>query len=406
MQPTVRWLFLDLNSFFASCEQQENPELRGRPVGIIPLQADTTAILAASYPAKKFGIKTGTSVGDAKKLCPDIALVLARPKLYVQYHHRILTAIDHCIPVEHIMSIDEVACRLTSDQQLLPNAKALAQKIKDTIRSEVGDCMTSSVGLSLNPMLAKVAADMQKPDGLTVLTGDRYHEQLFTLRLQDFPGIGPRMEKRIRLHGIGTVEELWNLDSLRMRMIWGGVGGAKFHALLHGNDLASAESRTSSMSHQHVLEPHLRSRQGGLACLRQLLEKGTERLRRNRYYCCGISVHAKLTRQGGYFEASKRFSETQDTAFLLQQLQELWQRFPKMAAPLRVAVVLHGLIPANSHQMSLFENPKKSRMMQAIDSINAKYGRGTVSLGLDEDTKQLVGKDKIAFQRVPDIYEV
>ena len=113
----LRWLVLDLNSFFASCEQQEDPELRDRPVIVVQTMAETTCAIAASYPAKALGIKTGTLVHEARRLCPDLKLVQANHKLYVDYHHRILRAIDKHIPVEDVMSIDEVACRLDKLQQ-------------------------------------------------------------------------------------------------------------------------------------------------------------------------------------------------------------------------------------------------------------------------------------------------
>src|SRR5690606_37158175 len=95
----VKWLYLDLNSYCASCEQQAHPELRGRPVAVVPLMADSTSCIAASYEAKKFGVKTGTKVGDAKKMCPGLKLVLASHRLYVEYHHRILEAVDREIPI-------------------------------------------------------------------------------------------------------------------------------------------------------------------------------------------------------------------------------------------------------------------------------------------------------------------
>jgi len=125
----LRWLVLDLNSFFASCEQQEHPELRGKPVIVVPTMAETTCAIAASYPAKAFGIKTGTLVHEARRLCPDVQLVPAHHKLYVEYHHRILAAIDRHIPVEEVMSIDEVACRLDKVQQDPAVARTLALNI-------------------------------------------------------------------------------------------------------------------------------------------------------------------------------------------------------------------------------------------------------------------------------------
>ena len=97
--PCLNWLFVDLNSYFASVEQQVRPELRGRPVGVVPMMADTTCCIAASYEAKAFGVRTGTIVADAKRMCPEIVLVEARHEIYIEYHHRVVEAVESCVPV-------------------------------------------------------------------------------------------------------------------------------------------------------------------------------------------------------------------------------------------------------------------------------------------------------------------
>jgi DNA polymerase IV len=201
----LRWLVLDLNSFFASCEQQENPELRGKPVIVVPAMAETTCAIAASYPAKAFGIKTGTLVHEARRLCPGLKLVRARHKLYVEYHHRILDAIDRHIPVEDVMSIDEVACRLDRVQQEPAAARALALRIKREIHISVGEGLTSSIGISANRLLAKLASNMQKPDGLTMLQVETLPHAILHLELRDIPGIGPNMAERLRRAGSRTL---------------------------------------------------------------------------------------------------------------------------------------------------------------------------------------------------------
>ncbi len=165
----LRWLVLDLNSFFASCEQQEHPGLRDRPLIVVQTMAETTCAIAASYPAKALGIKTGTLVYEARRLCPHLQLVQANHKLYVDYHHRVLRAIEKHIPVDEVMSIDEVACRLDKRQQQRTVARELAQDIKHEIGTQVGGCLTSSIGISANKLLAKLASNMQKPDGLVIL---------------------------------------------------------------------------------------------------------------------------------------------------------------------------------------------------------------------------------------------
>src|SRR5262245_4378135 len=161
----LRWLFLDLDSYFASCEQQARPDLRGKPIGVVPLMAETTCCLAASRQAKKYGVKTGTLVGDARLLCPEIAFVVARHDLYTLYHKTILEAVDTCIPIHSVISIDEMICELTGSQREFSQAIQLAEKIKTTLRQRVGDVLTCSIGLATNRFLAKVASDMNKPNG-------------------------------------------------------------------------------------------------------------------------------------------------------------------------------------------------------------------------------------------------
>src|SRR5215471_8216954 len=108
--PCLNWLFVDLNSYFASVEQQDRSELRGKPVGVVPMMADTTCCIAASYEAKAFGVKTGTIVADAKRMCPNMVFVEGRHELYVDYHHRVVEAVERCLPVTAVMSIDEMSC--------------------------------------------------------------------------------------------------------------------------------------------------------------------------------------------------------------------------------------------------------------------------------------------------------
>src|SRR5579872_4205664 len=119
---TVSWIFLDLNSYFASIEQELRPELRGKPVGVVPVMADTTCCIAASYEAKAFNVRTGTRVGDARVMCPGIEFVEARHEIYVEYHHKIVDAVESCVPVGVVMSIDEMACRLIGRERILSNA--------------------------------------------------------------------------------------------------------------------------------------------------------------------------------------------------------------------------------------------------------------------------------------------
>src|ERR1700744_420772 len=134
----LRWLFLALNGYFASVGQNEAPELRGKPIAVLPLMTDATCVIAASYEARQFGVETGTPVWEAKRRCPRIKLVAGRHDLYVDYHHRILEEVDRHIPVTEVCSIDEVACRLDTREKNLAVATDLSRRIKEGLRRNIG----------------------------------------------------------------------------------------------------------------------------------------------------------------------------------------------------------------------------------------------------------------------------
>src|SRR5271170_3638417 len=234
--PLLNWLFVDLNSYFASVEQQVRPELRGRPVGVVPMMADTTVCIAASYEAKAFGVRTGTVVADAKRMCPEIVLVEGRHEIYTEYHHRVVEAVESCVPVTAVCSIDEMACRLIGRERPLPAALDLGMRVKRTIHERVGECLRSSVGLATNRYLAKIASDMEKPDGLLALPLDILAEALHQLTLRDLPGIGARTEKRLNEKGIRTMDDLLALDREHAGEMWGSVWGERLFHWLAGED--------------------------------------------------------------------------------------------------------------------------------------------------------------------------
>ena len=218
---TLRALYIDFNSYFASVEQQLRPELRGKPIGVLPVLAETTCCIAASYAAKAFGVKTGTRVNEARQLCPGMIFVEARPALYVEFHHRLIEVVETCTHVEKVLSIDEMVCMLTGSQQQRENALALADHIKHTIAKKVGNEIRSSIGIAPNTFLAKGASNMQKPDGCVVIESEDLPEKLYSLKIRDLNGIGRRMEERLIHHGLDTVPALYAATRQQLRAAWG-----------------------------------------------------------------------------------------------------------------------------------------------------------------------------------------
>lgn len=371
--------------------------MRGRPIAVVPMEAETTCAIAASYEAKAFGIRTGTIVKEARLMCPGLVLIPARPRFYVAYHHKFIDAVEKCLPVEDVLSIDEVACRLDCKQQQPDEARRLALRIKNIMREEVGECLTCSIGVASNRLLAKLASDMQKPDGLTILTNESLPQVLLHLKPRDFSGIGPNMEARLEACGLSSMADLWNADAATLRRAWGGVMGARFHALLHGHDLPSPVHPRRSIGRQHVLPPDQRTLRAAEPVIRQLLTRAAMRLRDEEFYARRLILDIKWQGSLGYFLDEVRFHETQDTGFLLRELRKMWLRAPALR-PLRIGVTLADLVAVARHQFDLFDRPQKESLVRAVDALNERYGSGTVSYGASG--KKLTSK--IAFSRVPD----
>ncbi len=228
-------MFIDFNSFFASVEQVDSePDLRDRPVVVVPLLAETTCCIAASRQAKPFGIKTGTPVHEARRLCPDLEVIEARPELYIRCHKKMHEIIEECGVSAHIESIDEVHCPLWGEWMEVEAARRLAVRIKTSHRAK-----------------NQPAPDLFHRSGPQSLPGQDRQRHAKARRPRDDharrpaalpPPAGtarplrrrPRMEARLRAHQIDTVEHLCAASREMLREIWGGVEGERFHAALHG----------------------------------------------------------------------------------------------------------------------------------------------------------------------------
>jgi len=397
-----RCLIVDFNSYFASVEQQERPELRGQAVVVAPLAAETTCCIAASYEAKRQGVKTGTPVHEARQLCPGLIVLEARPAVYVRYHQQLIAAIERCIHVVDVMSIDEVCCDLTATFAPRDRAEAVAKQIKCTIASEVGPCLTSSIGIAPNPFLAKIASDMQKPDGLVVLDETNLPNRLFELKLRDLPGIGASMERRLLAAGYSTVEKLYAASRAELHKAWRGIEGDRMYDGLRGELVYRPATQTSTIGHSHVLPPELRNEPGALATLHRLLQKAAMRLRHAGYYAGGLHVSLRYPRRACWSDGLT-FLETQDTLELTRVFNQLWAGRPSGRQPMAVGVTLFNFTPVLGHTKTLFETgDSRGALNAAIDKLNRRLGKNTVYFGGAHGSLDYAPL-RIAFTRIPDV---
>jgi DNA polymerase-4 len=327
----------------------------------------------------------------------------------VELHHHIIDTVEDVIPVDRVCSIDEVACRLRGPDAHEAAARAIGHRIQSMILQRVGLTLTASVGVGPSRLLAKTAADMKKPLGLTVLRADTLPGALLDLDIEDFAGIGRAMGGRLRAAGIETVAQLWDLSPSRMRQIWGGVMGENFCYALHGVDPPELETTRGSISHSHVLAKELRPLEQARRVARRLTAKCGSRLRRMGYRC----VHLHISLRGdpiGRVQADMRLAATADTFKLLEVMEMLWaQCLVRLnAVKLRkISVNCAKIIPADTPP-DLFgwtpdtdEDARHMALWHALDGLNQRFGKDMITVGPRPKIHAFVGA-KIAFNRVPE----
>lgn len=401
---SLRALFVDFNSYFASVEQQEHEELRGKPIAVVPVLANTTVAIAASYEAKKFGVTTGTVIADAKIMCPGLILVQAKHGKYIEYHHRLVDAVESCLHVQRVMSIDEMVCDLTGTMQQRERAVAAAHEIKQRIASTVGTELRCSIGIGPNTFIAKLASDMQKPDGLTIIEQEELPQALFALELRDITGIGKQIYKRLWKHGIYTVEMLCTATKDQLRTAWGGIEGERMWARLRGENVPFAETHKTTVGHSHVLEPSLRNHDGAAGVMHRLLQKAAMRLRSYELLSANLAVSIRY-RDGQKWKRAMDVTPTQDSIQFTAVLNAMLDSRPHSnAQPISVSLSLNKLSPLDATTMPLFANtgPAREKLNAALDKMNSKYGKNTLYIGGAHNALDSAPM-RIAFTHIPDI---
>lgn len=381
-----RRFFLDMNAFFASVEQQENPALRGRPLIVVPLKVPTTCAIAASYEAKAFGIRTGTQVSAARRLCPDLVVVEARPLLYVQYHRALCELLQAYFVSIQVLSIDEMVCGIGRTVVGRTMEEALAHQVKQAIKAHLGAQMRCSIGIGPNTFLAKVACERQKPDGLTIYDSADLPDVLFTLELTDLPGIAKRMLARLNQYHIRSVRDLYEADVVHLRRAWGSVVGVRWYWMLRGSlevDYGQYVGRPrKSVSCSHVLPPEFRDRCGTVRILLRLCEKALKRLREEALgaSCVEIRVDYRhrydLTTYSWRQRSTKHLHANEESTWL-PIVRKLLDRLPPTRfnyQPMQVSIGFSGLLAEKDQNLSLFEAEPTKRACAArvVDMLEAK----------------------------------
>lgn len=387
-----RVLYLDMNSFFASVEQQIDSRLRGRPVAITAMENETGCVVAASYEAKAHGVKTGTSVRDARRLCPGIVFRASRHRLYVRYNLRVAAVLDRYAELTRIRSVDEFQLALSGPDTTLEGATDLVATLKAAVASEVGECLRFSAGIGPNHLLAKIAGKLEKPNGFQWLSTENMPGRIAHLGLDDLPGISRSMLARLHAAGVTSIPELWALDPRHARAIWRSVEGERFVRALQGMDIPLLETQRGGYGNSKVLAPQFRRPAEAYLVSRWLIEKSAARLRRDGRVASAFSLFISPMGHRGW-SRSMRCAPGQDTIEFLRMNRSLWRgAWPLIRHRQILSVGVHlgevDHLAARTGDLLMPLRPAERSAGElasaAMDHINDRWGTGTIRLGLNQ----------------------
>ncbi len=378
-------LHIDMNAFFASVEQRANPVLRGRPIAVIGSE-HRGVVLSPSYEARAFGVKTGMTYGEAKRACSGIVFVPADSAKYSHACEGLIEIWKDFTPLVELFSIDEAFLDVTGCEKLFGDPVRIAVHIKERVWDE--ERLTCSIGIGPNKLLAKLGSDLQKPDGLVLITPDDVADVLENLPVRELCGIGPRLEQHLAAMGIRTCGELGR-SPLRQMTARFGVLGERLRDMGRGIDHEPVaplfdpgnEEGAKSMGHSMTLDQDCSDRGEIERHVLQLSEKVGRRLRRHAY--SGRTVSLTL-RYADFQTFSRRKKLPEAINHGLDIYAAVLGIFAEIALrqPVRLVGVSVSDLERNVKQMPLFEDElKRISAAQAMDRINDRYGDFTVTWG-------------------------
>ena len=394
----------DMNALFASVEQQANPELRGKPIAVVG-GGGRTVITTSSYEARARGVKTGMAVWEGKRVCPELIIVIGDNRKYTHTSTKINEIFRDFTPEVEAFSIDESWLDVTHSLGLFGSAETIAYLIKARIRHSFG--ITCSVGIAPNKLLAKLASDMQKPDGLTIIAPENVSRILERMPVKELCGIGKKMERHLNMMSIHTCGELGRCDEARLTKKFG-IIGARLKQMGLGIDHSPVvqfgeEDEVKSVGHSRTLERDIDDPVEIRRFLLQLSEMVGSRARK--YSVSGKTVHLYV-RYADFFTSWGKQTTLKNH---INQSDEIYKTALSILAtveleqPVRLLGVCLSNLKHQAEQLPLFEDERKKLFAtQAMDKINDRFGRMAVTFGSLVKDKESAGSHVIPPSWRPD----
>lgn len=396
--PSVMWI--DLNSAFATAEQQAHPSLRGRPVGVTNRISKECCIIAASYEAKWRGVKVGCRRSEALALCPDMVLLETDPPRYHFVYESLLNIMKDYTPDVKMKSIDEGVLDFKctpicgNEQEMV----RIGYEIKERVRREIGDYMKINVGIAPNRFLAKTAAGLHKPDGLDVITHKNLVETFEGLELEDLTGIAAAYGARLRAHGIMTpMDFLKAPEQVLKKIVFRSVCGTYWYRRLRGFEIDDVKTKLGMVGRQWVVKDPTNDEDYLRSCLHFLAETTAVKLRHRNREARGVCVWMGFCEGGGFQDKRMYKVPVYTNEAIWERVSALFDNRPKRARVKILGVYLYGMEASQRGQLSLLDDVVKADYLtKSVDEINDFYGTFTV-YSADSLTGRQNIKQKIPF---------
>lgn len=393
-------MHIDLNSCFATVEQQARPLLRGRPIGVTNRLTKNACVVAASIEAKARGVKVGMSFSDAKLLVPELIMLETDPPKYHYVYQVLVNIMRSYSPDVTMKSIDEGIINFAGTTNVV-NRRPLTEiglEIKRRLRDEVGEWMRCNIGIAPNRFLAKTAASLNKPDGLDVIDHINLRRTLADLELTDLTGIAERNRARLNACGIYTPLEFLDAPAdLLRRHVFKSVCGDDWYRRLRGYEVDDWQSEVKTVGRQFVLDDMRPSDELLRSRLAYLCETTAMKLRYKGVAARGIHIYLLYAGGDTWYERRIFKSSFFSNAEVHRRAVLLFNRRPLGDWVRMISVSCYGLESSNISQVSLLEEVNREVWLtEAMDTINAQFGEFTITYAGSLNAKDVI-KQKIPF---------
>lgn len=401
--PTI--MYVDINSCFATIEQQANPKLRGKPVAVAAYATPNGCILAASVEAKRMGIKTGMRVKEGKLIYRDLIVLEPDPWKYRDVHLKLRellrTYTEDLVP----KSIDEFAMNLEGYPAFKMGMQAIGQDIQQKIKTQVGDWIMVSIGIGPNRFLAKTAAGLHKPNGLDEINSSNFLDIYRGLGLLGLCGIKQRNSARLGSSGIYTVLDFYNASIPHLISAFHSIVGYYWYLRLHGWETDDVEFGRRSYGNSYALPKPFKTLEELSPILYKLVEKTGRRLRNGGFRAGGVHV-AVSYRDGTYWHHGHVLGkDIFDSRDIYKEAYRILCRSPYKTPVAILAESCFDLVTINTVQTDLFEDVgRKESLVGALDKITEKWGEFVITPAKMLGTFEYV-PDRIAFGGIKELEE-